>query len=194
MKNVLLVIIVLFSFKGYSQESEIKELKMPEATMIKLVVDEFTDKQKFYPVQEAKFAMYKDGGNMSSEGLIIMPVFRMEKRGNLNITLSVRVYGMSSCIKKGSTLDVIFENGEKTRLINWNDFNCKKLNLMNFSKEQFQLFKNNKIKAVKYTNTEDFKSMVIKDNIDDDINSILMTVFNEVDKVNKREMSVRLRE
>ena len=33
-----------------------------------------------------------------------------------------------------------------------------------------------------------------QDNIDDDINSILMTVFNEVDKVNKREMSVRLRE
>ena len=45
MKNVLLVIIVLFSIKGFNQteESEIKEVKIPEATMIKLVVDEFTD-------------------------------------------------------------------------------------------------------------------------------------------------------
>ena len=37
-------------------------------------------------------------------------------------TFYLKVIGIEGCVDEGSTLDLIFENGEKTKLVNWNDF------------------------------------------------------------------------
>ena len=198
MKNVLLVIIVLFSIKGFNQteESEIKEVKIPEATMIKLVVDEFTDKESLRTTKESRFIMYKDDGDMQTEGILVYVSLRKDarsKKGTIIPSLILGISGISNCYEKGSTLDVIFENGEKTQLVNWNKFNCKGVNYMDFNKKQIPLFRSNKIKAVKYTNKKDFASMIIRDNMTDEINSKLMEILNEVDKINRGEMTIGLR-
>ena len=53
------------------------------------------------------------------------------------------------------------------------------------------LFKNTKIKAIKYTNKRNYDSMIVKENIGE-LSTYLMTVLNEMDKINSGELTVSI--
>ena len=56
--------------------------------------------------------------------------------------------------------------------------------------ESSHLFKNNKIKGVKYTNKRNYDTMIVKKNMDEDTSSYLMNLLVELDKINNGELSV----
>ena len=173
MKNLLLIIITLFSLNTFGQTESI-------STMVCQTIDEFTDK-KTVSGTEGSVIWYKDGGDKKTEGMLVQ-LFLSEKKGKISTqTLYVKVVGMEGCVDKGSTLDVIFENGEKTQLVSWKKFNCDGVNYFTIDKED--LFKNNNIKGVKYTNKRNYHSMVVKENMDES-NSYIKDLLIELDKIN----------
>ena len=188
MKKILLLLTLLISYSTYSQTENVDSLT--ENVTSKLVcktVDEFSDETSFSTIQNV--VLYEDGGDMKNQGLILM-LFLSEKKGNLSpSTLYMRVVGMGGCVDEGSTLDVIFENGEKTKLVNWKKFNCEGKNYFSIKNKE-DLFKNNKLKAIKFTNSRDYKSMVVKTNMDEEGSSYVMNTLLELDKINNGEITV----
>ena len=183
MKKLLFLLTLLIGFNGYSQnEGEIVESKLVCKT-----VDEFTDKVTVSSV--GMMLGYEDDGDMKSEGMIGM-LFLNEKNGKiLPSTFYLKVLGIEGCVEENSTLDVIFENGEKTQLVNWKDFDCEGKNYFSIKGKE-ELFKNNKIKGVKYTNKRNYDTMIVKKNMDEDTSSYLMNLLVELDKINNGELSV----
>jgi hypothetical protein len=181
MKKLLLLLLLLINYTSYSQT---------ENTISKLVckkVDEFTDKVSFS--SEGSMLMYEDGGNMKSEGMIGV-LFLSEKKGKIvPSTFYLKVIGIEGCIDEGSTLDIIFDNDEKLQLVNWNKFNCDGTNYFDIRSKE-ELFKKNKIKALKYTNKRNYNSMIVRENIDDENSSYLMNLLLELDKINNGEVSL----
>jgi len=120
-------------------------------------------------------------------------LFLDEKKGKIiPSTFYVRVLGLSSaCVDEGSTLDIIFENGEKTQLVNWKDFDCEGKNYFNLKGKE-DLFKNNRLKAIKYTNKRNYESMVVKTNMDENGSSYLVNTLLELDKINNGEMNLNI--
>lgn len=178
MKNVILSLAMLISISAYSQES----------SKICKTVDEFTDKVTHSP---EVFLVYEDGGDMKSQGMIGM-LFVREKKGKLKpSSLYLKVIGIEGCVDTGSTLDIIFENGEKSRLVNWKDFDCDGKNWFTIPPAKMDLFKSTKIKAIKYTNKRNYDTMIVKENIGE-LSSYLMTVLNEMDKINAGELTVSI--
>ena len=174
MKNLLLVIITLSSLNTFSQTES-------ESTMICQSIDEFTDKKTV--MGNSSVILYKDGGDMKSEGMIVDLFLSSEKNGKIKkSSLYVKVVGIEGCVDKGSTLDVIFENGEKTQLVSWKKFNCDGINYFTITKEN--LFKNNNIKGVKYTNKRNYQSMIVKENMNEDGKSYIKNMLLEIEKIN----------
>jgi hypothetical protein len=101
----------------------------------------------------------------------------------------MKVLGIKGCVDEGSTLDVIFENGEKTQLISWKKFNCDGVNYFEIKGKE-DLFKTNKIKGIKFTNKRDYESMIIKENMDENGSSYFMNILLELDKINNGEVSI----
>lgn len=59
------------------------------------------------------------------------------------------VYSSLSCVDKGATLTIQFDNDEKISLTSWNDFNCDGLSMFYwFNKKQVELLKTNKLKYI----------------------------------------------
>ena len=183
MKKLLFLLTLLIGFNGYSQnEGEIVESKLVCKT-----VDEFTDKVTVSSV--GMMLGYEDDGDMKSEGMLGM-LFLNEKKGKiLPSTFYLKVLGIKGCVEENSTLDVIFENGSKTQLVNWKDFDCEGKNYFSIKGKE-ELFKNNKIKGVKYTNKRNYDTMIVKKNMDEDTSSYLMNLLVELDKINNGELSV----
>ena len=178
MRKIILSLAMLIGLSAYSQGS----------SKICKTVDEFTDKVTYSPDM---FLVYEDGGDMKSEGIVGMQFMR-EKKGKLKTSsLYLKVIGIEGCVDTGSTLDVIFENGEKTRLVNWKDFDCDGKNWFTIPPTKMDLFKNTKIKAIKYTNKRNYDSMIVKENIGE-LSTYLMTVLNEMDKINSGELTVSI--
>ena len=86
-------------------------------------------------------------------------------------------------------MDIIFENGEKTQLINWNDFDCKGTNY--FRIVNLNLFKKSNIIAVKYTNKRTYHTMIIKKNIGE-LSSYVKNVLLELDNINNATTTIPL--
>lgn len=185
MKKIITAILLsAICMTGYSQDTDtITESKVIESKIVSKSVDEFTDKVTYY---SKGIVLYKDGGDMRTQGMIV-EAFLKNKNGKLEIgTIYLKVAGMKGCVDKGSTLIVMFENGEKTTLTNWNSFNCKGVNYFSLVGKN-DLFKNNKIKAIKYTNKRTYESMVVKNNMN---GSYIMDLFLELDKINRGELTV----
>lgn len=183
MKKILFYVTLLIGFCGLSQNAE----EIVESKLVCKSVDEFTDEVSVRSVKS--FILYEDGGDMKSEGLFAM-LFLKEKEGKiLPSTLYMKFLGIKGCVDEGSTLDVIFENGEKTQLVNWNDFDCEGKNYFSLQDKE-DLFKNNKIKAIKYTNKRNFDTMIVKTNMNEKGSSYLMATLLELDKINNGELSV----
>ena len=183
MKKLLFLLTLLIGFSGYSQN----ETTINESKFVCKNVDEFTDKTSFSPTDS--IVLYEDGGDMKTQGMVIMLFLKEENGKLLPSSLYLKVVGMGGCVDEGSTLDVIFENGEKTQLVNWNDFDCKGKNYFSL-KNKNDLFKNSKLKAIKYTNKRSYKTMVIKANMDEEGSSYIMNTLLELDQINNGELSV----
>lgn len=183
MKKILLVIVTLFSFSISSQSKE--------SEIICFSVDEFNDQKNVYA---SGFIAYMDGGDLKSQGLLFNSNVK-EKRGKMNkyYSISVTPYGIDKCVEKGSTLNIIFENGEKTVLRSWNDFNCQGRNYFNVSIKQYKLLKKSKIKALKYTNVnlKSYQSIIVKENINNEISSYFLNLTTEIDKINNKELTIK---
>ena len=161
-----------------------------ESTLICKTVDEFTDETSISAVDN--IIMYEDGGDMKSEGMVAAAFLRVgDKSGKLEIsTVYLKVLGIEGCVDKDSTLDIIFDNGEKTQLVNWNDFDCKGVNYFSLTNKE-NLFKSSGIKAIKYTNKRNYDTMIVKENIGD-FSSYLKNILLEIDRINNGEVTIPL--
>jgi len=186
-KTITAIILLAMYMTSYSQITDtVTESKVTESKLIFKTVDEFTDEVDY---TTTGIVFYADGGDMKTEGMV-MELFLKNKNGKLSIgTVYLKAAGMKGCTDEGSTMIVMFENGEKTTLINWNSFSCKGVNYFSLSGKE-DLFKNNKIKALKYTNKRTYESMVIKNNMTDANKTHLMNLLLEIDKINKGELTV----
>ena len=179
MKKIILLLLI--SFTTYSQT---------ESSLICKKVDEFTDEVSISSVDV--MINYEDGGDMASEGFIGM-LFLNEKKGKIGFSsLYVKVLGIKGCVDEGSTLDIIFENGEKTQLVNWKDFDCEGKNYFTIPNGKVDLFKSSGIKGYKYTNKRNYDTMISKDNLDDLGKNYLKNILLEIDKINSGEVVVGL--
>jgi hypothetical protein len=174
----LVVSLLVFSF-SYSQS---------ESSLICKNVDEFTDKVSYSTID--MMINYEDGGDMSSEGFIGI-LFLNEEKGKIGFSsFYVKVLGIEGCVDEGSTLDIIFENGEKTQLVNWKDFDCEGKNYFRLPNGKLDLFKSSSIKGYKYTNKRNYDTMISKDNLDDKGKNYLKDTLLEIDKINNGEVVV----
>lgn len=184
MKNLLILTILLIGYSGFSQDEVVKS----ESELICKTVDEFSDDVSVSTIESV--VLYEDGGDMRSEGLIAILFLKEDKKGKvLPSTLYMKVLGIKGCIDTGSTLDVIFENGEKTQLSNWKKFDCEGKNYFDLKGKE-DLFKSSKIKAIKYTNKRNYDSMIVKTNMDEKGSSYVMNTLLELDKINNGEVNV----
>ena len=101
----------------------------------------------------------------------------------------MKFLGIKGCVDEGSTLDIIFENGEKTQLVNWKKFNCEGKNYFSLVGKE-DLFKSSKIKGIKYTNKRNYDTMIVKTNMNEKGSSYIMNTLLELDKINNGEVSV----
>jgi hypothetical protein len=174
----LVVSLLVFSF-SYSQT---------DSSLICKTVDEFTDKVSYSTVD--MMINYEDGGDLSSEGMIGM-LFLKEEKGNIGIsTFYVKVVGIEGCVEEKSTLDIIFDNGEKLQLVNWKDFNCDGKNYFDIPNGKLDLFKSSSIKGYKYTNKRNYDTMISKDNLDDLGKNYIKNTLLELDKISNGEVVV----
>ena len=115
----------------------------------------------------------------------------IEEEGKIDFSsFYVKVLGIKGCVDEGSTLDIIFENGEKTQLVNWKDFDCDGKNYFRLPKGKLDLFKSSSIKGYKYTNKRNYDTMISKDNLDDKGKNYLKNTLLEIDKINSGEVVV----
>jgi|14BtaG_2_1085337.scaffolds.fasta_scaffold16630_3 hypothetical protein len=150
-------------------------------------IDEFTDE---ISIDSGSIIWYEDGGDLNSQGMIVIPSLRYNNGVISFSSLILTVYGMKGCVDEGSTLDVIFENGKKTRLVNWNDFDCKGTNYFKVTENQLSVFKSSNISAVKYTNTRSYETMISKNSFGTKEGVFIKNVFNEIDKINDNQIAI----
>ena len=180
MKKVILSFAMLIGINAFSQS---------ESKLICKTVDEFTDETSVS--SSDMFLVYEDGGDMKTEG-IVGTLFVQEKKGKLKAnSLYLKVIGIKGCVDTGSTLNIIFENGEKTELVNWKKFDCDGKNYFTIPQAKMDLFRSSKIKAIKYTNKRNYDTMIVKENIGE-LSSYLMDILNEMDKINAGELTVSI--
>ena len=84
---------------------------------------------------------------------------------------------------------MIFDNGEKTKLVSSGAFNCKGKNLFRL-RGKTNLFKKSTIKGLKYTNTRNYEAMVFKENLEDEAKTYIKDLLIEVDQINKGAISM----
>ena len=182
MKRFFSLIALLITTLSFAQET---------ATFFCYEVDEFTDKKT---LRAGSDLFFTDGGDMKSEGIVMIVSVREGSKKKENkikgFSIIAQVYGMKGCVDKGSTLDVIFEDGTKTQLVNWNDFSCEGTNYFDPSESQIQMFKKSPIKAMRYTNKRSYASITIKDNISVSNKTFLQGHLVEMDDINSGSKKV----
>ena len=72
----------------------------------------------------------------------------------------IKVKGLE-CIDNGSEIILIFENGEKTTLTNWNKLNCNDVMYCSMSVKAKELFTTQKLIKFKITNKRNYKSSTV---------------------------------
>lgn len=177
MRKILFVLTLITGFSSFSQTKSL---------LICKEVDEFTDEKSITGTEN--IVIYEDNGDMSSEGMLISQFIKEGKKAAIDLSvLYVKVIGIKGCVDVGSTLDIMFEDGEKTRLTSWKKFNCDGVNYFTLSKKHIGLFKSSKVKALKFTNKRNYDTMVVKANIGK-AGSYMMEMLTEVDKINNGEL------
>ena len=123
-----------------------------------------------------------------------------EKNGKITPSnLYLRLWD-GSCVNKGSTIHVAFDNGENTKLVSYNDFNCDGVNLFLLG-DKANLFKRSNIKGIVYTNIINSNTIVFKEEFDEEFKvlhvknyvpraSLIKEVLTEIDQINAGAISV----
>jgi hypothetical protein len=184
MKKIILLLVTILSLSTFSQDKE--------TDIIYYTIDDFNEDKKF---SAGGVVAYTDGGDLRTEGMSIWASIK-EKKGEINkyYTVIATVYGMkTNCIDKNSYLQIIFENGEKSTLINWYKFNCDGLNFFNISRKDYKLLNSSKIKALKYTDKRTYESIVVKENITEEIASYFINLNKEIKQINNKELKIKIK-
>lgn len=141
MKSFFILTLLLINFSIYSQ-SICKD------------VDEFTGKTTY--LYDTRFSELDDVSNP----VTMNPYFR-EIEGKVKfLEIIIKVKGLE-CIDTGSEVILIFENGEKTSLTNWNKFNCNETMFCSITVKAEELFKTQKLTKFKITNKRNYKSSTV---------------------------------
>ena len=181
MKKLLFVFAIVFSFGVNAQST---------SESICYRVDDFSDEKS---LSADTVILYKDNGDMKSEGIVLSLFLYEDKKGQIDLNRTIlyaSVKGLETCVDEGSPLAVILEDGNKFELRNSNDFDCDGTNYFRLNSSQIKLFGSSKIKALRYTNNRDYETMTVKDNINEDNNSLIFNVLNEILKVNNGQMTI----
>ena len=178
MKN--LMIILFLTCIAFAQDNQTE--------LMCLSIDDFDDTETLLG---GSTILYKDGGDLSTEGLIFMTTLN-KKKGKVSLrTLMVIAYGLeSNCVGEDSTLDIILENGEKIKLTNWNDFNCKGTNYFTLSSKDVSKISQSKMKAVRYTEKRSFEKMTVKNELSEENSAFLQNTIIEINGVNAGNLSI----
>jgi hypothetical protein len=180
------VVLLIFLFSNYSFSQEMSK-------HICYNVDEFTDEKN---LSAGSSVYYTDGGNLVDEGILFQLVVlegQKKKDGIINekrIVLIGEAYGIGNCVDEGSKLNIIFEDGSKTELVNFNEFDCDGTNYFRISDPQIKLFIGSPIKAIRYTNTRNYESLVVKENLSDKNKVYLQERLKEVKEINSRILNI----
>jgi hypothetical protein len=117
-------------------------------------VDEFKGSTSY--LVDRLFVEVDDNSNLVS----IQP-FLQEVEGKVQfLEIIIKVKGLE-CIDNGSEIILIFENGEKTTLTNWNKFNCNDVMYCSMSVKLKELFTTQKLIKFKITNKRNYKSSTV---------------------------------
>ena len=151
-------------------------------------IDDFDDTEMLLG---GRTIMYEDGGDLKSQGMSWMGSLA-KKKGKISLSsLILTVIGLeSSCVDKDSTLDIILENGEKIKLTNWKDFNCKGTNYFNLSAKDVSKISQSKMKAVRYTEKKSYETMTVKDEMSEESSAYLQNLIVEINEVNAGNLSI----
>ena len=145
-------------------------------------VDDFDDSKTLIGGSDI---MYTDGGDLKTEGLVFQNSLKNNKGKLSDLSIIVSVYDDKiNCVDEGNTLDIIFEDGSKIQLINWNDFDCKGVNYFNLSDSQTNDLKTKKLKGLRYTDKRSYNKVTIKENLSEKSKTFYMDVLKEMDDVN----------
>jgi hypothetical protein len=112
--------------------------------------DEMTDKVYHYP--NLKLVLFEPD---KSKALIIEPM--LDKSGKEITNLLTMVRGMGGCNEKDEMI-LLFDNGQKTILKSWKDFNCNGEAYFEVGKQDRELLKSSKILKIRFTNGRSFES------------------------------------
>ncbi len=150
-------------------------------------VDEFDDKKTLLA---GTTIFFTDGGDLKSEALLLQPALNDNNKIKIS-TLIFQIYDSRiTCLDENNTLDIIFEDDSKVKLVSWNKFNCEGLSYFDLSKKHIDDFKNKKLKAIRYTDVRNFNKITVKENLTEDNSSFLMKILNEIDSVNNGESEI----
>ena len=148
-------------------------------------IDEFTDKEYL------KANIVTVYGDDTKKFIVITPHIR--KRNNiLEVDKLIMITEEITCVKEYNILDIIFENGDKEALYNTATFNCRGNNVFLLGGyERENKFRENNIKAIRYTDGSSGRTITVKKNIGK-LRSLIKDVFLEVDKINREELNLSI--
>lgn len=151
-------------------------------------VDPFDDSVSYTGISSI---LYADGKDMKSEGLVFF-LYPREKNGNLSLSIIMKAAGMDKCVDEGNVLNLIFANGEKLELVNYNDFDCDGYNYFRVptNRSQLYLLQNEPVKGVRYTNKRDYQTYTVLENMTDEAKTMFVDVFKDIEAVNAGTLTV----
>tara|TARA_B100000035_G_scaffold283137_1_gene265114 strand:- start:474 stop:1007 length:534 start_codon:yes stop_codon:yes gene_type:complete len=153
-------------------------------------VDEFDDSKS---LSGGTSIMYTDGGDLRTEGLLFSNIID-EKKNKINkVNMVVYVYDKKiRCTDDGNTLDILFEDGSKTQLVNWKKFNCDGVNYFNMSESQTNDLKTKRIKGLRYTDKRNYNTITIKENLSEENKTFYINLYKEIDNVNNGTSTISI--
>lgn len=153
-------------------------------------VDLFDDSVSYNGVTEI---LYADGKDMRTEGLVFF-IYPRERNKNFTASIIMTAAGMDGCVDEGSTLNIIFENGDKIKMENWNDFDCKGTNYFRMPTDsgELSLLETEPIKAMRYTNSRSYQSYTVMENMTDEAKTMFIGVLADIKAMNNGTATVPL--
>lgn len=153
-------------------------------------VDPFDDSVSYSGISEV---LYADGKDMRTEGLIFY-IYPTERGKKIVPSIIMKAAGMDKCVDEGSTLNIIFENGEKIEMVNWNDFDCDGTNYFRMPTDRGELYllETEPIKGMRYRNSRDYQSYTVLENMTDEAKTMFIGVLADIKAINDGTADVPL--
>lgn len=175
MKNLVVLIALTFNTLFSSAQVSVAENVCKK-------VDPFDDSISYSGLSEI---VYADGGDLKTEGVLFF-LYPIERKDRLELSVIMKAYGMNTCVDEGSILNLIFENGQKLEMTNWNDFDCDGTNYFNLpiKNSELNLLKTVPIKGMRYRNQRDYQSFTMLDNMTEEASNMFIKILSDIDGIN----------